>query len=471
MSARRSVLLVGGTSDARAICDALAEAGVDAVVCTATGYGASLAALEAGDVRSGRLDAQGMAELGLGRLAIVDASHPFAVQASESARSAARTAGVPYIRFEREGAAEAAERAGAVVCEDAESAARAAVRAAGAEGTVLLTVGSRTVGIYAEACRAAGVRCVARVLPVPEALEACAEAGLAPSDVIAMQGPTSVELEAALLRHLEASVLVTKDSGEAGGVPQKLQAALAAGATAVVVARPTTREPGDEVGSTGGEAGSVGEVVERVVALAEGGDAGSARDPDPRAAPGAAADAAPGSEPTAGHLGLVHIYTGDGKGKTTAAVGLAVRAVGAGLRVAFVQFVKGGTPSSELEALRRIGIEVTRPASKSSGLMRNTITPEDREAARAAIEVARLSLAGDHDVVVLDELCVAARTGLVDVNEVVDLLGSRHPGVEVVMTGRGAPEALVDLADYVTEMRPLKHPFEQGIAARKGVEF
>lgn len=170
--------------------------------------------------------------------------------------------------------------------------------------------------------------------------------------------------------------------------------------------------------------------------------------------------------------GLVHVYTGEGKGKTTASVGLAVRAVGAGLRVAFVQFVKGGSESSELGVLRGLGVAVTRPGRRSSGLMKGGPTPEDRVAAAEAFEAAAAALGGEFDVVVLDEACVAAAAGLVDTAALVALLNGRGPGgVEVVLTGRGAPEELRACADYITEMRAVRHPYERGVSARNGVEY
>lgn len=444
------VLLIGGTSDAREIARSLGAAGFEVLVSTATGYGEELAAADGATARSGALDADGMADLAQGCIALVDASHPFAREASESACAAAQRAGIAYVRFEREGAGAVT---GAVLCESAQSAAQAAVEAAGAGGVVLLTVGSRSVATYTAACREAGVRCVARVLPVAESLVACEEAGLSPADIIAMQGPTSAQLDAALLRHLGATVLVTKDSGAAGGVPQKLEAARLAGATAVVVSRPADAS----VDPTR----SVDEVVRR---MREAGGSPSART---QASPARESVSAA----SAGATGLVHVYTGTGKGKTTASVGLAVRAAGAGLRVAFVQFVKGGPESSELSSLRRLGVAVTRPGVRSSGLMRGTVTSQDRVAADAALQAAADALAGAYDLVVLDEACVAARKGLVDVDGLVSAVCGRAPGVEVVLTGRGAPDELLEIADYVTSMEPFKHPLERGVAARKGVEF
>lgn len=438
MSSR--VLLIGGTSDSRELARALNAAGFDVLVSTATEYGAALAAPDATS-RAGALDAVGMADLGTGCAVIVDASHPFARSASEAAREAAGIVGVPYVRFERPGTPSTGD---SLICTTAEEAARAAVETAGADGTILLTVGSRTLATYAAACREASVRCVARVLPVAEALSACIEAGLAPFDVIAMQGPTSADLDAAVLRHLGATVLVTKDSGSAGGVPAKVEAARRAGAVAIVVAHPAEPAP-DAVHS-------VSEVVAAVLAL-----------------PGIEPEA---PAPLAGRAaGLVHLYTGGGKGKTTASVGLAVRASGAGLRVAFVQFVKGGRDSSELASLRRLGVEVTRSGTASSGLMRGAATQRDSDAAAIALAAARTALSGAFDLVILDEACVAAQSGLIVLADLVGAIQDRAAHVEVVLTGRGAPPELLGLADYITELRPTRHPYKRGIRARKGIEY
>lgn len=170
--------------------------------------------------------------------------------------------------------------------------------------------------------------------------------------------------------------------------------------------------------------------------------------------------------------GLLQVYTGDGKGKTTAACGLCVRARGHGLDVCFVQFVKGGVPSGELSVLSEIGVEVVRPAEKSSGLMTGQPTQADRDAAAEAWEVARRAIAsGGWDVVVLDEICVALEHGLLDVGEVVEALRARPEQVEVVCTGRNAQASLLSAADLVTEMRAVRHPYDEGIGARRGIEF
>ncbi|MCX8007686.1 MAG: cob(I)yrinic acid a,c-diamide adenosyltransferase [Coriobacteriia bacterium] len=174
----------------------------------------------------------------------------------------------------------------------------------------------------------------------------------------------------------------------------------------------------------------------------------------------------------AGRVGLVQVYTGDGKGKTTAAVGLAVRAAGAGLRVAFVQFVKGGERSSELPMLERLGVRVERPARASTGLLAGGATDEDRRAAAETLAIAQDAIAGGaYDLVVLDEACVAAAYGLVDEVHLLAALRGRPVHVEVVLTGRGATDALLEAADLVTEMRAVRHPFDRGVKARKGIEF
>lgn len=170
--------------------------------------------------------------------------------------------------------------------------------------------------------------------------------------------------------------------------------------------------------------------------------------------------------------GLVQVYTGDGKGKTTAAVGLAVRAAGAGMRVAFVQFVKGGPRSSELTVLEGLGVYVERPAERSTGLLGQGLNDDDRTAAERAWEIARGAvMSGEYDLVICDELNIAIAYDLVPESEVLAALDARPGHVEVVLTGRGARDAIIECADLVTEMKLRKHPFERGVAARKGIEF
>lgn len=170
--------------------------------------------------------------------------------------------------------------------------------------------------------------------------------------------------------------------------------------------------------------------------------------------------------------GILQVYTGHGKGKTTAAAGLCVRALGAGLRVAFVQFVKGGRESAELEVLRRLGARVERPARTSTGLLRGGATPADRAAGREAEAVACALLeAGEHDVVVLDELCAAWRHDLVDRARILQAIVSRAPHIEVVVTGRDAPSELLEHAALVSSIVACRHPLAAGLAARRGIDF
>lgn len=168
--------------------------------------------------------------------------------------------------------------------------------------------------------------------------------------------------------------------------------------------------------------------------------------------------------------GLVIVYTGDGKGKTTAALGMALRAVGHGLRVAFVQFVKV-EETGERQAAARLG-----PALAIFAMGRGFVTgepgPEHREAAARALGLVRQCLeGGQYDVVVADEVLAAAQLRLVSREEVESLLPDRPADVHLVLTGRGAWPTLIQRADLVTEMRALKHPYDEGVAAQEGVEF
>ena len=174
--------------------------------------------------------------------------------------------------------------------------------------------------------------------------------------------------------------------------------------------------------------------------------------------------------------GLLQVYTGDGKGKTTAALGLSLRALGAGLNVAFIQFIKGSMDSSELAMLSRLGPRfwLKRFAKEFSpfSLGRGEPTEEDRRAVAQAWKIAEQVIhSGRWDLVVLDEINNVLRFGLLEVEKLVDTLRSRPSHVEVVCTGRGAPARLIDAADLVTEFKCVKHPYEKGIGARKGIEY
>ena len=167
----------------------------------------------------------------------------------------------------------------------------------------------------------------------------------------------------------------------------------------------------------------------------------------------------------------VQVYTGNGKGKTTAALGLALRAVGHGRRVGVIQFLKGWPFYGEIEGLARLGVRLER-TGRPDYVRRGQDIPQDREEAARGLALAREWLAsGAYDLVILDEINVAADYGLVDPQEVLALLDLRSPRTEVVLTGRYAPEAFLERADLVTEMREVRHPYRKGVKAREGIEF
>ena len=170
--------------------------------------------------------------------------------------------------------------------------------------------------------------------------------------------------------------------------------------------------------------------------------------------------------------GLVLVHTGDGKGKTTAALGLAFRAIGHGMRVLMVQFIKGSWHYGELDTARRLAplIEI-HPMGE--GFTWETRNPQrDAQKAREAWEFAcRKVQEEDFQILILDEINYVIDYGYLPVQEVVDWLPRRPEGLHVVLTGRNAHPALIEAADLVTEMRAIKHPFEKGISAQKGIEF
>lgn len=168
--------------------------------------------------------------------------------------------------------------------------------------------------------------------------------------------------------------------------------------------------------------------------------------------------------------GYIHIYTGDGKGKTTAALGLALRAAGAGLRVCLIQFLKDGD-YSEIKALRRLEPQIHVAQFGTGRFVRGRPTAADRAMAAQGLDAAREALTGGrHDVVILDEINVAGALGLIDEDVVMVMLQQRAPHVEVILTGRNAAAAWCEAADLVTVMQAAKHYFGQGVTARVGIE-
>ena len=168
--------------------------------------------------------------------------------------------------------------------------------------------------------------------------------------------------------------------------------------------------------------------------------------------------------------GYVQIYTGEGKGKTTAAIGLAVRAAGAGLKVFIGQFMKGGE-YSEIKSLERFRDLIVVEQYGTAHWVNRQPKEEDRKRAMAGLErVQSILRGGEYDVVILDEIIVAFCFTLLPPRGLIDLIEMRPDNVEMVMTGRGAPEDLIRRADLVTEMREVKHYHSLGVPSRKGIE-
>ena len=171
--------------------------------------------------------------------------------------------------------------------------------------------------------------------------------------------------------------------------------------------------------------------------------------------------------------GLIQVYTGDGKGKTTCALGLALRAVGQGFQVYMVQFMKGRETGELRAAAERLAPDMTMRSFGRPGLVKlRAPAPEDLALVREAWDLARqVILAGEHDLVILDEINLALAHNLIPLAEGLEALRRRPPWVEVVLTGRQAPPELIELADLVTEMRLLKHYYAAGVPARRGIEW
>ena len=171
---------------------------------------------------------------------------------------------------------------------------------------------------------------------------------------------------------------------------------------------------------------------------------------------------------------LLHIYCGDGKGKTTASVGLAVRAAGSSMRVLFARFLKNEF-SGELKILDQIPeIEVLH-LEKSYGFFK-TLSEKEQEEVREMYgrlwnTIQRKISTGDYDMLVIDEFMAAYRYGLIPNEEAVQFLKDRPDNLEVVLTGRDPSDELLELADYISEVKMVRHPFEKGIRARKGIEY
>jgi len=170
---------------------------------------------------------------------------------------------------------------------------------------------------------------------------------------------------------------------------------------------------------------------------------------------------------------MLIVFSGEGQGKTSAALGILLRAWGRGRRVALVQFVKTETGTGETKALRYLGIEclVTGEGFVGMGGDRKSLEVHQEAAKRGLKEAEKLLLSGEYELLVFDEIFIAMSEKLLEKSEVLDLLKKRPKGVDLVLTGRGAVKEIVLMADTVTEMKKIKHEFDKGKVAREGINF
>jgi cob(I)alamin adenosyltransferase len=171
--------------------------------------------------------------------------------------------------------------------------------------------------------------------------------------------------------------------------------------------------------------------------------------------------------------GMIQVYTGNGKGKTTAALGLACRAVGHGYTVFMIQFMKGNIEYGELETARKLAPSLTiKQMGRECFVSRENPDPEDVSLAHEALALAKAAItSGEYDMVILDEINVAMNFGLISTQDVIKLMDEERPAhVELVLTGRYAPREIIEQADLVTEMAEIKHYYARGVQSREGIE-
>jgi cob(I)alamin adenosyltransferase len=170
--------------------------------------------------------------------------------------------------------------------------------------------------------------------------------------------------------------------------------------------------------------------------------------------------------------GLVQVYTGNGKGKTSAAFGLALRATGRGLKVCIIQFIKGGFDYGELYVADKLPGLKLKTFGRGKFVSEKKPDSEDVHLAEEALETAEKAVSGgEYDVIVLDEINVALDLNLIKTERVLQIIKDKPVQIELVLTGRRAPKEIVDAADLVTEMVEVKHPYNKGFQARKGIEY
>jgi cob(I)alamin adenosyltransferase len=169
--------------------------------------------------------------------------------------------------------------------------------------------------------------------------------------------------------------------------------------------------------------------------------------------------------------GYVQVYTGNGKGKTTAALGLAFRAVGRGLRVCMFQFIKGsGIYGEHILAEKLAPLFVIIKSGRPGWVNTQDISEDRKFAQEGLVQATKLLTSGDYDLMILDEINGAAGHGLIDVDQILELIRLKPEKVELVLTGRNAAEQVIEAADLVTEMRAVKHYYKAGVPARTGIE-
>lgn len=171
-------------------------------------------------------------------------------------------------------------------------------------------------------------------------------------------------------------------------------------------------------------------------------------------------------------IGTVQIYTGDGKGKTTAAIGQAIRAIGHNFKVIMLQFMKGKINYGELEACKHMSGFIIEQWGRPDFVNKNNPAKEDIELAQRGLARAKEVIqSGIYDMVILDEMNVALDFGLIPLDEIIELIRNKPKQVELILTGRYAPKEIIKLADLVTEMHEIKHHYQKGIRAREGIEY
>ena len=173
--------------------------------------------------------------------------------------------------------------------------------------------------------------------------------------------------------------------------------------------------------------------------------------------------------------GLVIVYTGNGKGKTTAALGMALRAIGYEHKVCMLQFIKGSWHYGEMDSSKKLepNFELIAVGKGFVGILDDNSPREEHEKyAAEAVRICREKIfSGKYNVVILDEVNYAINLGLIDVQEIIKIIKEKPSNLDLVLTGRDVKEEIVELADLVTEMKEIKHPFKSGIKAKKGIDF